>query len=95
MLSRYCKYGLKSRVTSVLGCQWGDEGKGKLVDILAHDHDVVARFNGGSNAGHTLKVGEDKFVFHLLPCGLLYEGKTNVIGNGVVINVLELFEELQ
>lgn len=95
MLPKICKYGLKSKVTAVLGCQWGDEGKGKLVDILAQDHDIVARFNGGSNAGHTLKIGDKKFVFHLLPCGLLYEDKTNVIGNGVVINVQELFEELK
>lgn len=95
MLSKTVKSGLTSRVTAILGSQWGDEGKGKLVDILAHDHDIVARFNGGSNAGHTLKVDGKQFVFHLLPCGLLYEGKQNIIGNGVVINVQELFEELK
>jgi adenylosuccinate synthase len=95
LLRKICKTGNKSRVTSVLGCQWGDEGKGKLVDILAEQHDIVARFNGGSNAGHTLKVGNIKFAFHLLPCGMLYPNKLNVIGNGVVIHIPALFEELK
>jgi len=95
MLRKQCVTGLKSRVTSVLGCQWGDEGKGKLVDILAKDHDIVARFNGGSNAGHTLKVDGKKYVFHLLPCGMLYDTTINVLGNGVVINLSELFQELE
>lgn len=94
LLRKVCKTGQKSRVTSVLGCQWGDEGKGKLVDILAEEHDIVARFNGGSNAGHTLKVGNFKFAFHLLPCGMLYPNKLNLIGNGVVIHIPALFEEL-
>ena len=93
-ITKICKTGLKSRVTSVLGCQWGDEGKGKLVDILAEGHDIVARFNGGSNAGHTLKVGDIKFAFHLLPCGMLYPDKLNILGNGVVVNIPGLFEEL-
>jgi adenylosuccinate synthase len=65
-----------------------------LVDILAEEHDIVARFNGGSNAGHTLKVGNFKFAFHLLPCGMLYPNKLNLIGNGVVIHIPALFEEL-
>lgn len=65
-----------------------------MVDILAEDHDIVARFNGGSNAGHTLKVGDIKFAFHLLPCGMLYPDKMNILGNGVVIHVPALFEEL-
>ena len=79
---------------AVLGGQWGDEGKGKLVDILARDYDVIARFNGGSNAGHTLVVDGRKFAFHLLPCGLLYEDKVNVIGNGVVVHLPTMLQEL-
>lgn len=87
--------GYKSQVCSVLGAQWGDEGKGKLVDILAKRYDIIARFNGGANAGHTLVVGKDKFAFHLLPCGMLYEDKVNIIGNGVVLHVPTLFKELK
>jgi len=82
-------------VTCVLGSQWGDEGKGKLVDILAGDADIVARFNGGANAGHTLVVEGKKFAFHLLPCGLLYPHAMNVIGNGCVVNIQSMFEELK
>jgi len=84
-----------SRVTCVLGAQWGDEGKGKLVDILAEDVDLVCRFNGGANAGHTLVVGDFKFAFHLLPCGLLYPSTMNIIGNGCVVHVPSMFEELK
>jgi len=87
--------GLSGRVTTVLGAQWGDEGKGKLVDILAEQYDVVARFNGGANAGHTLVVDGKKFAFHLLPCGMLYPNSLNVIGNGVVMHVPTLLEELK
>lgn len=87
--------GYNSQVCSILGAQWGDEGKGKLVDILANHFDIVARFNGGSNAGHTLVVDGKKFAFHLLPCGMLYEDKVNVIGNGVVLHVPTLLKELQ
>lgn len=87
--------GNSARVTTVLGAQWGDEGKGKLVDILAEQYDVVARFNGGANAGHTLVVDGKKFAFHLLPCGMLYPDSLNVIGNGVVIHVPTMLEELK
>jgi len=86
--------GINSGVCAILGAQWGDEGKGKLVDILAQDYDIVARFNGGANAGHTLVVEGKKFAFHLLPCGMLYEGKVNVIGNGVVLHTPTLLKEL-
>lgn len=86
--------GLSSRVTTVLGAQWGDEGKGKLVDILAERYNVVARFNGGANAGHTLVVDGKKFAFHLLPCGMLYPECLNVVGNGVVIHVPTMLKEL-
>eukprot|EP01083_Nonionella_stella_P064526 168242_1 len=87
--------GLHDQVTAVLGAQWGDEGKGKLVDILGTKYDICARFNGGSNAGHTLVVDGQKFAMHLLPCGVLSEECTNIIGNGVVVHVPTLVQELQ
>jgi adenylosuccinate synthase len=70
----------------VIGAQWGDEGKGKVVDLLTQFADVVVRFQGGNNAGHTLVVGGEKTVLHLIPAGILHPGKTCVIGNGVVID---------
>src|SRR6185503_1106942 len=69
----------------VVGAQWGDEGKGKLVDLLAEQAQVVVRFQGGNNAGHTLVVDGQKTVLHLIPSGILHAGKTCVIGNGVVV----------
>jgi len=87
--------GLSEQVSAVLGAQWGDEGKGKLVDILASKYDICARFNGGSNAGHTLVVDGQKFAMHLLPCGVLNEQCKNIIGNGVVVHVPTLVQELQ
>jgi len=83
------------KVDCVLGSQWGDEGKGKLVDILAENADIVCRFNGGANAGHTLVVDGKKFAFHLLPCGLLYPHAMNLIGNGCVVNIQGMFGELK
>ena len=82
-----CKDGTKSKFCVILGSQWGDEGKGKLVDILSKDYDVCARFNGGSNAGHTIVVNKIKYAFHLLPCGILYPKCTNILGNGVVVHL--------
>ena len=79
----------------VVGSQWGDEGKGKLVDVLAGRADVVARFNGGANAGHSLVVDGKTYAFHLLPCGMLRADCENVIGNGVVVHLPTLFEELR
>src|SRR5512136_897921 len=70
----------------VVGAQWGDEGKGKIVDLLTQDADVVVRFQGGNNAGHTLVVGGEKTVLHLIPAGILHPGKSCVIGNGVVLD---------
>lgn len=87
--------GLSEQVTAVLGAQWGDEGKGKLVDILAGRYDVCCRFNGGSNAGHTLVVDGRKFAMHLVPCGILNPGTVNVIGHGCVVHVPTLLEEVQ
>jgi adenylosuccinate synthase len=79
----------------IVGAQWGDEGKGKLTDLLAEQADVVVRFQGGNNAGHTIVRDGDEFKFHLIPSGILYPGKTCVIGNGVVIDPAVLIEELE
>jgi adenylosuccinate synthase len=78
----------------VVGTQWGDEGKGKIVDILARDADVVVRFQGGSNAGHTVVSNQDAFVFHLIPSGILYRGTLCMIGNGVVVDPSALIDEI-
>lgn len=78
----------------VLGCQWGDEGKGKIVDLLAADADIIARFQGGANAGHTIIVDDTKYVLHLIPSGIIHPGKACVIGNGVVLDPIGLREEL-
>ena len=80
-------------VRAVIGTQWGDEGKGKVVDFLCEDADYVVRFQGGSNAGHTIKVGDEKYKFHLLPSGVV-RGKTCVIGNGVVVDPEVFLEEI-
>ena len=78
----------------IVGTQWGDEGKGKIVDLLTQYADYVVRFQGGNNAGHTLVVEGKKYVFHLIPSGILYENKKCVIGNGVVIDPAVLLEEM-
>jgi adenylosuccinate synthase len=78
----------------VLGAQWGDEGKGKVVDLLAERFDIVARYQGGHNAGHTVFIGEKKFVLKLIPSGILRPGVQAVIGNGVVIDLAALLEEI-
>ncbi|MCC6659968.1 MAG: adenylosuccinate synthase [Phycisphaerales bacterium] len=80
--------------TAVVGLQWGDEGKGKAVDLLAAEHDAVVRYNGGANAGHSVVVGGTRYALHLVPSGILYPGKLAVIGNGVVIDPEKLLEEL-
>jgi len=77
-----------------VGTQWGDEGKGKVVDLLAEQATAIARFQGGNNAGHTLVVGGDKFIFHLIPSGVLHQDKTCYIGNGVVIDPAVLLTEM-
>ena len=78
----------------VLGAQWGDEGKGKVVDLLAERFDVVARYQGGHNAGHTVYIGPKKFVLKLIPSGILRPGVMAVIGNGVVVDLEALAEEM-
>ncbi len=78
----------------VVGLQWGDEGKGKIVDFLSEKADVVARYQGGHNAGHTVVINQDKFILHLIPSGILYKDKMCIIGNGVVVDPAALLEEI-
>jgi len=78
----------------VLGAQWGDEGKGKMTDFLAESADLVVRFQGGNNAGHTVIVGEREYKLHLIPSGILYDDKLNILGNGTVIDPEALFKEI-
>lgn len=85
----------KGAVDVILGAQWGDEGKGKLVDILSADYDICARVAGGSNAGHTIVVDGKKYKFHLVPSGILNEKAHCVVGNGVVVHLRGLLEELK
>jgi len=80
---------------SVFGAQWGDEGKGKIIDLLAAKADVVVRYQGGANAGHTVVFGGEKFVLHQVPSGILHPGKLNVIGNGVALDPVSLFQEIE
>jgi adenylosuccinate synthase len=87
------KRDARGTCTVVVGCQWGDEGKGKIVDVLAEKADLVARYQGGANAGHTVHVGEEEFILHQIPSGILHEGKRCLLGNGVVLDVEKFFEE--
>ncbi len=80
--------------TILVGAQWGDEGKGKIIDFLTDENDLVVRSQGGNNAGHTIVLGREKYVLHLIPSGILRRGKTCVIGNGVVIDPLSLVAEI-
>ncbi|MFQ5648589.1 MAG: adenylosuccinate synthase [bacterium] len=81
-------------VKVVIGAQWGDEGKGKIIDLLSRDSDVVARYQGGANAGHTVVVDGEKTILHLIPSGILHESTVCLIGNGVVIDPVALMEEI-
>ncbi|MGA2442767.1 MAG: adenylosuccinate synthetase, partial [Tepidisphaeraceae bacterium] len=85
---------LQEQNTCVIGLQWGDEGKGKIVDFLAERADAVVRYCGGANAGHTVRIGAEKYSTHLLPVGVLRAGKMNVIGNGVALDPAVLFREI-
>ncbi|QQS37119.1 MAG: adenylosuccinate synthase [Ignavibacteriales bacterium] len=81
-------------VTVLVGSQWGDEGKGKIVDILSERYEIVARYQGGANAGHTVAIGDKQYILHLIPSGILRENVTCVIGNGVVIDPAALLDEI-
>ncbi len=83
----------KNRI--VVGAQWGDEGKGKVVDLLSREADIVARFQGGNNAGHTIVVEGNKYILHLIPSGIIHPGKVCLIGNGVVLDPFVFLEELE
>ena len=85
---------LQEQNTCVIGLQWGDEGKGKIVDFLAERADAVVRYCGGANAGHTVRIGSEKYSTHLLPVGVLRPGKMNIIGNGVALDPAALFREI-
>ena len=85
----------KNKLDVVLGLQWGDEGKGKVVDVLTPSYKMVARFQGGPNAGHSLVFGSESFVLHTVPSGIFREGTVNIIGNGVVLDPVILLEEIQ
>lgn len=78
----------------VIGAQWGDEGKGKIVDYLASDAGLIVRFSGGANAGHTIVLGKEQYALHLVPSGILYPDKITVLGSGMVIDPEALFAEL-
>ncbi len=82
------------RCLVVVGSQWGDEGKGKIVDVLARDADWIARYQGGANAGHTVRVRDDQFILHQIPSGVLYPGKRCALGNGMVLDPVTFFQEL-
>ena len=82
-------------VDILVGTQWGDEGKGKLIDVLTRDVDMVVRFQGGNNAGHTVEIGKEHYVLHLIPSGIFRPNVINVIGNGLVVDILGLVDEMK
>jgi adenylosuccinate synthase len=85
---------MAGRVDVLLGAQWGDEGKGKVVDVIAPRYEVIARFQGGPNAGHTLLFEGHKYVLHTIPSGVFHEGTINLVGNGVVIDPVIFMKEI-
>ena len=85
----------KSKNSIFIGAQWGDEGKGRIVDLVSKDYDIVTRFQGGSNAGHTIIIKNKKIVLHHIPSGALRKGKVSVIGNGTVIDLGTLITEIK
>ena len=82
-------------VKAIVGANWGDEGKGKITDMLAQDSDIIVRFQGGVNAGHTIINNYGKFALHTLPSGVFYDHTTSIIGNGVALNIPVLFNEIK
>ena len=85
---------MSHRCMVVVGSQWGDEGKGKIVDVLSENVDIVARYQGGANAGHTVHVGDKEFILHQIPSGILHPNRRCLLGNGVVVDPFQLFEEM-
>ncbi|MBW7936462.1 MAG: adenylosuccinate synthetase, partial [Flavobacteriales bacterium] len=85
---------MKSKADVLLGLQWGDEGKGKIVDVLTPHYDLIARFQGGPNAGHSLEFEDVKHVLHTIPSGIFHPSKLNIVGNGVVIDPIILAKEI-
>src|SRR5690606_1299883 len=90
---RFAGKSMPNRV--IVGAQWGDEGKAKIVDFLTEEADLVIRFQGGANAGHTVVVGDEKFVLRLMPAGIMHPGKQCVIGNGVVLDPAHMLQEIE
>ena len=82
-------------VKAIVGANWGDEGKGKITDMLAQDSDIVVRFQGGANAGHTIINDYGKFALHTLPSGVFNNNTVSIIGNGVALNIPVLFDEIK
>ena len=82
-------------IKAVVGANWGDEGKGKITDMLAQEADIIVRFQGGANAGHTIVNDYGKFALHTLPSGVFYDHTTSIIGNGVALNIPVFFKEYQ
>ena len=80
---------------AIVGINWGDEGKGRMVDLLTQDYDVVVRYQGGGNAGHTVINEYGKFALHLLPSGIFREGVVNILGNGVALDLANLWTEIE
>ena len=80
---------------AIVGINWGDEGKGRMVDLLTQDYDVVVRYQGGGNAGHTVINEYGKFALHLLPSGIFREGVVNILGNGVALDLANLWAEIE
>src|ERR1700759_491077 len=85
----------RGKTAVIVGAQWGDEGKGKIVDVLSDGFPVVARYAGGHNAGHTVIINGKKFILQLVPCGVLRSGCTSVIGNGVVLDPIAFLNEVK
>ena len=94
MAIKRCLNGLNSKLAVVLGAQWGDQGKGKLVSVLSDNYHISARFNGGANAGHTVVRDGHKYAFHLVPSAIVSPNINTLLGNGVVVNLEGMFQEL-
>ena len=81
--------------TAIVGINWGDEGKGRIVDLLCSSYDYVVRYQGGGNAGHTVVIDGNKFALHLIPSGIFHKGIVNILGNGVALDPESLWEEIE